>query len=75
MHGYSLSHLWHLASYTEATMLMSFLSKLTDSLYVQKSWEKKITYVCMFVCVSHPLFSTKCRILYTLFVEHGKHDQ
>ena len=62
MHGYSLSHLWHLVSYAEATMLMSFffvclfvfllrsfLSKLTDSLYVQKSWGKKL---CMCVCVS-----------------------
>ena len=59
MHGYSLSHLWHLASYAEATMLMrvffgffllmSFLSKLTNSLYVQKSWGKKLR-IC--VCVS-----------------------
>lgn len=49
MHGYSLSHLWHLASYAEATMLMSFLSKLTDSLYVQKSWEKN--YICVYVCL------------------------
>ena len=50
MHTYSLSHLWYFRSNSEATMFMNFLSKLTGSLYMQKSWGKKIT-ICVRVSV------------------------
>ena len=41
MQSYSLYQLWHLDPYSEATMLISFLGKLTEIVYMWKNHGEK----------------------------------
>lgn len=49
MQSYSLSQLWPLDPYSEATMLISFLGKLTEIVYMWKNHGKKHEYIYIYI--------------------------